>query len=283
MTPATTRTDADADFAASFFLLQNEGYLIRASLTTALTALRRANLADRGQYYTAFFQLSIGLERLLKVILIIRHMADHSLATPSSQHIRAFGHDLGRLLAEVAGLVRPNQIAAFERLTRDSVERDLLTLLNRFARSARYHNLDSLAAGETAIDPLAEWAGVINRILSEDLRPRQKRAAMQRAGKQAALIRHAAFVLAHDLESHSMSLDELALVPSLYASASRLSVAHVFNILRPLAEVVDQVTTDTHRVHEELGVQQLHVPYMSELLDFAWASRATVLRRRKWQ
>jgi hypothetical protein len=283
MRPPSTRTDADADFAGSFFLLQNEGYLIRGSLTTGLTALRRANLAERGQYYTALFQLSIGLERLLKVILIIRHMADHSLATPSSERIRAFGHDLGRLLAEVGRLAPRNQIPAFERLTRDSVECDLLTLLNRFARSARYHNLDSLAAGETAVDPLGEWAGIITRILCEDIRPRQARAAMERAKIKAAHIRNSAFVLAHDLERHSMSLDELALVPSLYASASRFSVAHVFNIVRPLAEVVDHVTSDAHRVHQDLGVQQLHVPYMSEFLEFAWASRATVLRRRKWQ
>jgi hypothetical protein len=70
-------------FPNSFLLLQQEGYLIRTSLAQGLTLLRSANLGETGHYYGAFFGLSIALERLLKVIIILDHMATR----PDSQSL----------------------------------------------------------------------------------------------------------------------------------------------------------------------------------------------------
>jgi hypothetical protein len=47
--------------------------------------MRNANIHDIGQYYIAFFQLSIGIERLTKVIVIVDHAARHDLQFPESK------------------------------------------------------------------------------------------------------------------------------------------------------------------------------------------------------
>jgi hypothetical protein len=48
----------------SFVLFQQEGFLARSSLLAGLNALRKANIDDtnKGLFYSAFFELSIGFE-----------------------------------------------------------------------------------------------------------------------------------------------------------------------------------------------------------------------------
>ena len=81
-------------FPASFLLLQQEGYLIRGCLTTGLTQLRGANVHNKGAFYTALFNLSVGSERLLKAIIIIDYMVKNNLAVPSKKQLKTYGHDI---------------------------------------------------------------------------------------------------------------------------------------------------------------------------------------------
>lgn len=68
-------------FSPTWFLLEQEGLLAQACLCNGLTALRRANLGDKkGLFYSAFFELSIGFERVLKLALIQDHMTNHKTA-----------------------------------------------------------------------------------------------------------------------------------------------------------------------------------------------------------
>ena len=63
-------------FSSIWFVLEQEGLLAQACLCNGLTALRRANLADKkGLFYSTFFELSFGLVRMLKLALIIDHMS----------------------------------------------------------------------------------------------------------------------------------------------------------------------------------------------------------------
>jgi hypothetical protein len=69
--------------------------LVRHLLGSGVTALGRANYADMtGEYYTAFFGLSVGLERLAKLILVADYAIAHEGQMPSEKIIRQFGHKL---------------------------------------------------------------------------------------------------------------------------------------------------------------------------------------------
>ena len=51
--------------------IEREAALVRHLVGSGATALGRANYADNiGEYYTAFFGLSVGVERLAKLILV---------------------------------------------------------------------------------------------------------------------------------------------------------------------------------------------------------------------
>ncbi len=85
------------DFAPSFFLLRQETLLVESSLAAGVTAVRNGTLMDRGKLYSGFFQLSIGMERLFKLILVIDFMVSNRLSRPTNKWLRDYGHDLVRL------------------------------------------------------------------------------------------------------------------------------------------------------------------------------------------
>jgi len=72
-------------FSRTFSLLQQEGHLARASLLTGIDFLLRANLDERkiGNFYSSFFQLAIGIERILKLVIITNHMLENKYKPPN--------------------------------------------------------------------------------------------------------------------------------------------------------------------------------------------------------
>ena len=71
--------------------------LVQQLIGSGATALGRANYADKGEYYNAFFGLSTGIERLTKLILV----ADHAICSggkfPSHSNIKNYGHKVACL------------------------------------------------------------------------------------------------------------------------------------------------------------------------------------------
>ena len=99
-----------------------------------LTELRNANLGEKGRYYTGFFQMAIGVERMAKLALILDHMASHSLAAPGQQAIRSFGDDLVTLFSKVAAAARARGYVFSGRFSLSSPAKQILEFLSEFAK-----------------------------------------------------------------------------------------------------------------------------------------------------
>jgi hypothetical protein len=169
------------EFPPSFLLLQQEGYLISSCLSTGLTDLRNAHVHNKGAFYTALFNLSIELERLLKAILIIDHMLNNDLSIPTKKQLQAYGHNIVELYdtCEKIGNNRQSPIPSRNHL--DAIDQDILLLLSDFARTTRYHNLDTLSAAQSDLDPLIHWGQIILAILNKDVPQRQKEKILAQA------------------------------------------------------------------------------------------------------
>ena len=121
-------------FSATWFLLEQEGLLAQACLCNGLTALRRANLGDKkGLFYSAFFELSIGFERMLKLVLILDHMARNQLAPPDSKAIEDYGHKLRSLLDATRAVCATRGMTALDAFQGDSLPIVILGFLDDFA------------------------------------------------------------------------------------------------------------------------------------------------------
>jgi hypothetical protein len=270
-------------FPESFLVLHQEGYLIRTSLAQGFTLLRSANLGEKGHYYGAFFGLSIGLERLLKVIVILDYMARNNLVPPNRSTLRKYGHDLVALFSSARAIPTTRSPHPLDTVAPGSIEEDIVTHLSNFGEACgRYANLDALVSGISQADPLVAWKSIVERILDQDVADRAKEQARRDALALAGALSGSARVTVHDLDKAALSLQQWFEVPRMLELAARRAVVRVFRILYPLKELLedanDRVTVETQRQNLKEPV----VPFMHEFLDFVVKDERLNLRKKRW-
>lgn len=264
-------------FPPSYLLLQQEGYLISSSLTTGLTELRAAHVHNKGAFYTALFNLSVGFERLLKAIVIIDHMLDNGLAVPTKSQLQARGHNIVDLYDECERIGVKRQLHIPSRTQLDAIDQELLLLLSDFARVTRYHNLNALSASQNGADPLARWGQLIITILSHDVPERQKYKILTQANIVATAIDDVTVTLMHGLDQTLLTTSEALSLPGLHEQAVRFAVLRFVKILSPVRGLLAGVS------HGAYGLGPVPAfPQMHEFLQWLCDDRHYVLRKKKW-
>ncbi|EOB3677500.1 hypothetical protein ACHELX_004424, partial [Vibrio vulnificus] len=140
--------------------LGREAALVRHLIGSGATALGKANYADQiGEYYTAFFGLSVGLERLVKLILV----ADFAISNgkmPEEKVVRKFGHKLIDLVGAADEIASRHNLNLSYQRPNTVVSQKILECLDAFAdaRRGRYANFASLDEPNLSNEePIGKW------------------------------------------------------------------------------------------------------------------------------
>lgn len=145
--------------------LGREASLVRHLIGSGATAIGRANYADKmGEYYTAFFGLSVGLERLSKLILVAHYCIENEGKMPNEQVVRKFGHKLIDLTREVENISEKMQLSLEYSRPTQEIPQKILECLDSFAdaRRGRYANFASLENPNlTNNEPINKWWGEV--------------------------------------------------------------------------------------------------------------------------
>ncbi len=269
-------------FSTTFHLLQQEGYLIHSSLLSGLHYLRNARLDTKGHFYTAFFQLSVGLERMMKATFIINYMRENRNATPSNQQLRRFGHELTVLFDSLAMLSLPGCENPLLEIDASSVERMILEALSEFANGARYHNLDSLAARARFNDPLETWNAVIERVMREDLRRADVERVLHQSQMLARAIGGSSIFVGSDLRKHPLNALTAFSLPRYHNMAAGHVVNHTMVLIRALARQLDDVSHLVLIDPRNDRDRPMPIPHMNEFFNFVHYERKQILRKRRW-
>ena len=260
-------------FAPSFVLLQQEGDRFSSCRTTGLTALRGA-YGDKGGYYTAFFQLSIGLERLLKTVIIIDHMLHNSLNPPSEGTLRGYGHKLRDLYSKAQRIAVARQVGPLLELTPGDATTEIVELLHDFAIATRYFNLDALAAPQRSCDPLERWNLIAQRLVREDATERQ-RLRIQRAREIGDIVSLIADSAGSGLDGNPLAVSDCLALPELYQIASVYAVYRMHVFLRPLKDLLSKLSLAA-------AGPDGAVPDMHEFLYWVRRRRSEIVRKKRW-
>lgn len=142
--------------------IRREAALVRHLIGSGVSALGRANYADRvGEYYTAFFALSIGIERLAKLIMIADYAISNNGRMPSQALLRKFGHNLSNLIDEASNLSAKHHLNLHFARPQSHICARVINCLDEFAdaRRGRYANLASLDDPEihSEFEPIRKW------------------------------------------------------------------------------------------------------------------------------
>lgn len=162
--------------------VRQEAMLVRHLVGSGATSLGRANYADQmGEYYTAFFGLSVGLERLSKLIMVVDYAISHSGAMPPETVVRDFGHKIEALLDHADKIASKHSLELRFPRPDAPISAKIIECLEAFAdaRRGRYANFAALGNPNLSQnEPVRKWWDVVaDSILQEHYfgKPIQKR------------------------------------------------------------------------------------------------------------
>lgn len=273
-------------FSEIGFLLEQEGLLARACLCNGLTALRNANLGDKkGLFYSAFFELSIGFERTMKLILILEHMAKNNLTPPDSKTIKSYGHKLISLFDATKTVCAKNGLNSLHGFQADSLPIKILSFLDHFAHTGgRYSNINKLTGHRhhAMADPIVQWGEIANQIFQEHATNRQRQRAKSNGQGASAAFGDAVTNLISDLDQQHPD------VARLFTRVSELDVAAIHAIfalvtlISALRDVLGSVCGNAWKVNPPAPSGLADVPDMKVFFQFAWPDKKYVMRKRRW-
>jgi hypothetical protein len=275
-----------ATFSATWFLLEQEGLLAQACLCNGLTALRSANLGDKkGLFYSAFFELSIGFERVLKLVLILDHMERNQLATPDSKTVEDYGHKLRSLFDAAKVVCTAHGVTALDAFQPDSLPIVILGFLDDFAHpGGRYSNINKLTGHkfQAMADPIGQWGEIANRIMREHASPGERKRAQLNGLVASAAFGSAAASLISDLNQQQMDVVPLHVRASELDTAAKHAIYALVTLIAALREVIDSLCGSAW-TNNHLGTSGVAtVPDMKDFFQFAWADRKYVMQKRRW-
>lgn len=266
------------NFPSSFLLLEQEGFLISSCLVRGLTDLRSAHVHNKGVFYSSLFNLSIGIERLLKALVIVEHMAANNVSVPTKKQLKSYGHNIEELYDRCVTIASARGVAVPDRNSLNSIQKEIISLLSDFAQTTRYHNLDALNPSHVGKDPLDHWAQIVTAILEKDVPKAQKEKILSQSSLVASAIDDVTITIMHGLDKSPLSTEEALALPGLHDQAAKYAVLHVVRILVPLRELTSELSHCAYA----LDTPEPVFPQMQVFFQWLCDDRQYVLRKKRW-
>ena len=265
--------------------LHREASLVSQILGSGATALGRASYGSGfGDYYTAFFGLSIGIERLAKLILVADHVLDHNGSLPDQKLVRSFGHRLKELVRRVQEIAKKRSLSTDFPEPTDPICDAVINCLDAFADASRGRYANFQAIGNPGYNPEDEpvnkwWAEVVGPILAKHYHGTRAEAGVkQRATVIDTMIGDKSMVL--------FSNEEGALMTDVAGASERTGQTkfaqkygrfYTLTVVRWLAAVFDDLT---HTAGYAPGMESLFGHY--EFFQTFTVDNSFLLNRKVW-
>lgn len=265
---------------AEWQAIQREAQLAAEQVAHGVTVLGRANHAQTGLYSQAFFGLSIGLERIGKLIFLADHAVNQG-RFPGNRDLRAIGHDVISLLdiCEKIGK-RIDLQSDYSSRPADTIHKGIVEVLSLFATKLRYYNLDHLSGnGSNQNDPIAMWwKKVASPICDRHYTPRQR----EQDAREAAFVEEVFggnSLVIHSSEDGTpiQSISEMFRQSRATRVVQRYGRMYVLQIIRWLSSIVFELSHTgayDRRIEALLG---LHEPFAIFCNEDAY-----LRRRQRW-
>jgi hypothetical protein len=262
--------------------LAREAATAAEHLASGATILGKANYAHHAHYEQAFFALSIGIERATKLALLVDRAIDGRGVFPSSGELRAYGHNLAKLLERADEIALRRGLDAEARLPRTKIHEGIIAVLTDFANNiTRYYNLDLVTGDPRAAnrsDPIHAWFdAVIAPVLEIHYKSHHRERHHRNAKLASALLEDVSFVSFHSERGEALNTIYAA---SMQTGASEFSKPfvrmYVMQISRFLAGLLSSLGYAAH----EAGLES--IPHLPDFFAILNNDDKYFLRRKTW-
>jgi hypothetical protein len=262
-------------FSPQWQAIQREGHLAAEQLASGVTILGRADHAKKGLYTQAFFALSIGIERLAKLIVMADFAVTNGGRYPTNQDLMRFGHDIATLLLrceEISSRYRDGQVQAIR--PNGPIHQGIIAGVSEFGVLSRYYNLDFMVGGKaiTLPEPIGAWwrrvgMPILAKHYSKAQRQRDEGWATETAASMGP-----SFVLHHAEDTtpidDAVTLMQRAMATRLVQKYGRLYTLHIIRWLAFLVSDLAELAAHRHRLDAFFGLGEPFVIFMNEDDDY---------------
>lgn len=270
-----------ASWPRSFLLLQQEAILAKSSVLSGFEFMVKGGFDDvyKGHYYTAFFQLSIGIERMLKLAIISDHMSRNGYQPPDIKIIKAYGHDLLTLYQRAKEISGIYGNAILSDLEDESIRKNIFVFMNDFAAATgRYHNISNIAQIVNP-DPLTRWWNIIDQIKCHDF------SSKTHSWIESEVARR----LNPKLQIQDL-VENTGYVSGMYKyimvdKANYYAVWNTLELIKPIIRLLSAISWKAHEqdtTEQPIKYKAPHIPYYEELFPILYTSKRDALRRKRW-
>lgn len=273
-------------FSPKFTLLAQEAHLTKNSLLSGFDLLLRANFfqGKDGYFYSSFFHLTIGLERLMKLAVVSDYMLKNGYVAPTDTYLKKeLGHDIGTMYSRMIALA--NEYRAQEMLlpSKDSDDLALLRFLAKFATKSRYFNLNEMSQQTKQPSPLEEWCKLAFSVYEEHTKPalRERRSMglfykMDREGIFNGFTPHLSF------DGHPMQVYDILYRQLVIEKSAPLFIWRIIELFQPVHFILDSISHRADEYEIEHGHRDMTIPHYSDFFYFFNADYSDIMRRKKW-
>ncbi|MEE5059309.1 hypothetical protein V2J93_10970 [Pseudomonas alliivorans] len=275
----------DLRFSRTFTLLQQEGHLARTSLLAGIDLLLKANLDDRkiGNFYSAFFQLTIGIERILKLVVITHHMLENDYKPPTDEELRKkYGHNIKATYLYALSIHNKWGDEKVAAPISGSAEDEILDFLEKFANKARYYNLRELNNNAADRGPLGDWYAICNKVASTDIGYVKLNKDAERVMYQLDQAGLVGYSTRFAFDGHPMTLfDDYWSMHVIQKTAPHL-VWKILQFIKPLYNTLNYIAHEAVDFESTKNFKLPVIPHLYEFFVFALATKADAMRRKSW-
>lgn len=271
-------------FDKKFSLLAQEAHLAKNTLLSGFDLLLKANFfQDKdGYFYSAFFHISIGMERILKLAVVTHYMLTNNYQTPTIKQLKKdFGHDIRTLYTESLKLLpiylHPNAATP----PRTQNDEALIDFFTEYGVGSRYFNLNEVCEAKQDRSPLDKWLAVASDIYEEytshQIRERSALNLIYRMDRKGIRNDFTPHLDEHD---HPMTVFDCLYRQYVVQKSTPLIIWRLIEILQPIHFLLESMA---HRTHdEETQHKDMVIPHYEDFFYFLRADKQSIKRRKKW-
>ena len=250
----------------TFFYFWQECLLAKQLLKKGIVNIAFSNNnaycdSEVGYGYSAFFNLSIGIERLEKLALIFYHSKNNSDSTqpiklPTGSIIRGEGHDLMALFKKMESYIAIDDSVSVNLFKIGGISNDILCFLTDFAKGARYENLDRLSgSGSRYSEPLCTWENILKKIASERLDMEEWEISTFKKEEVEEKSKFESFICDHSNKKISIvRIDETI---KLYNTIRHDISWYIYLILKPIVFSLNKWAKECYDINEKFFLPQV--------------------------
>lgn len=268
------------DFDSKFNLLVQESYLAKQALLSGFEGLLKANYYANldGYFYQGFFNVSIGVERLLKLVFLTDFMLDNDYRAPSKGQLKSYGHDISALYDGMSKLIEKYCVDAGGAAGFDS-DKEILDFLSEFAMVSRYHNLDEICSRKMSVSPLYKWMDILREIYEDSVSCARRESIDMRI---ILGMNSNNFTVHQDQTGHPLNEFEILQIQNVTRKAGPMAIWRIVELFRPAYYLLGEMADRGRAYERSKGITKMVIPHYEDFFYFLLADRKSCLSRKKW-